>query len=199
LVLAVGCAAQQPDPSAHSAADVIAPSTASSNHQVGAADSSEPSSPDDPGAESRATTAGSDAGTADRHPTDVDSKGRASEPAGLRGDSPYVWQLKASVSPRCVRAGEVVTVTVLTAPTAAIGYVAVYAGEKSGAAPPFGYGYGGNAAGYSDQSGTWTQTWTVRADAPVGPARTTVVAASHQTNKQVDVPFTVVDPVTGSC
>jgi hypothetical protein len=25
------------------------------------------------------------------------------------------------------------------------------------------------------------------------------VAASHQTNKQVDVPFTVVDPVTGSC
>jgi hypothetical protein len=178
---------------------VNAPSATSNDKTVGAAPSAGQPSPDDAPAGAQATSAGSGAGPRDRRPADAESTARVSEPGGLRGTAPYVWQLQASVSPRCVRAGEIATLTVTTAPDAAIGYVAVYAGEKSGAAPPFGYGYGGNAAGYANQSGSWTQTWTIRADAPVGKARTTVVAASHATNKQVDVPFTVVDPVTGTC
>jgi hypothetical protein len=119
--------------------------------------------------------------------------------AGLRGSAPYVWKLRASVAPQCVKAGGTATVTVHTAANAALAYVAVYAGDKSGAAKPFGYGYGGNAEGYSNDAGQWASTWTIRADAPRGPAKVTVVAASHQTTKQVDVPFTVVDPVTGHC
>jgi hypothetical protein len=135
-----------------------------------------------------------------RHaPVEVDSGTSAGEAPGLRGDSPYVWRLRAVVTPTCVRAGGTATLTVATAPGAAIAYVAVYAGDKSGAEPPFGYGYGGNAGGYTDQSGGWTQTWTVRPDAPLGPAKVTVGAGSHQTNKQVDAPFTVVDPVTRQC
>jgi hypothetical protein len=126
-------------------------------------------------------------------------RGETAETAGLRGESPYVWSLQATVSPTCIRAGGTATVTVATAPGAAVGYVAEYAGRKSGAMPPFGYGYGGNAGGYADGAGQWTQTWTIRADAPVGPAKAIVVAASHQTHKQVDAPFTVVDPVTGHC
>jgi hypothetical protein len=118
--------------------------------------------------------------------------------AGLRGSSPYVWSLRAAVTP-CVAAGGTATVTVHTAADAALAYVAVYAGDKSGAPKPFGHGYGGNANGYSNDSGQWASTWTIRADAPRGPAKVTVVAASHQTTKQVDVPFTVVDPVTGHC
>jgi hypothetical protein len=119
--------------------------------------------------------------------------------AGLRGSAPYVWSLRAAVTPTCVAAGGTATVTVHTAADAALAYVAVYAGDKSGAPKPFGYGYGGNANGYSNDSGQWASTWTIRADAPRGPAKVTVVAASHQTTKQVDVPFTVVDPVTGHC
>jgi len=119
--------------------------------------------------------------------------------AELRGSAPYVWQLRAAVAPQCVKAGGAATVTVRTAANAALAFVAVYAGDKSGAAKPFGYGYGGNADGYSNDAGQWASTWTIRADAPRGPAKVTVVVASHQTTKQVDVPFTVVDPVTGHC
>jgi hypothetical protein len=120
--------------------------------------------------------------------------------AGLRGDAPYVWSIHATVAPTCVQAGSAAHLTVHTAPNAAVAYVAMYAGNKSGAVPPFGDGYGGNSEGYSSRTdGVWTDTWTVRADAPRGPAHVTVVVASHQTTKQVDVPFTVVDPLTGTC
>ena len=151
--------------------------------------------------DARTTT---DSGMADVEPAagDTTTTTRPSQTdriGGLRGSSPYVWRINASVSPSCVRAGGTATVTVVTAPRAAVGYVAEYAGRKSGAAPPFGYGYGGNAGGYTDQSGGWTQTWTIRADAPIGPANVIVAVASHQTHKQVNAPFTVVDPVTGQC
>jgi hypothetical protein len=119
--------------------------------------------------------------------------------AGLRGSAPYVWKLRAAVAPKCVKAGGTATVTVHTAANAALAFVAVYAGDKSGAEKPFGYGYGGNADGYSNDAGQWASTWVIHADAPRGPAKVTVVVASHQTTKQVDVPFTVVDPVTGHC
>ena len=124
----------------------------------------------------------------------------ATHPSAASTAAPYVWSLHAQVTPQCVVAGQTARVTVQTAYNAALAYVAVYAGNKSGAAPPFGYGYGGNSDGYSSrQDGTWADTWTIRADAPRGTAHVTVVAASHQTSKRVDVPFTVVDPLTGSC
>jgi hypothetical protein len=127
------------------------------------------------------------------------SGANAADHAGLRGSSSYVWRLRATVSPSCVPAGGAATVKVHTAANAALAFVAVYAGNKSGAAKPFGYGYGGNTDGYSNDAGQWSSTWTIRADAPRGPAKVTVVVASHQTTKQVDVPFTVIDPVTGHC
>ena len=130
---------------------------------------------------------------------DAGSTAAQTHEAGLRGSAPYVWKLRATVAPTCVKAGGTATVTVHTAANAALAFVAVYAGDKSGADKPFGYGYGGNADGYSNDAGEWASTWVIHADAPRGPAKVTVVVASHQTTKQVDVPFTVVDPVTGHC
>jgi hypothetical protein len=120
--------------------------------------------------------------------------------SGLRGDAPYVWSIHATVTPTCVRAGGTARLDVRTAANAAVAYVAMYAGDKSGATPPFGQGYGGNSDGYtSDPGGRWSDTWTIRADAPRGHAHVIVVVASHQTTQRVDVPFTVVDPLTGTC
>lgn len=133
--------------------------------------------------------------TARQAPAGGPAAGSSADPS-----STFVWSVTAQVEPTCVPAGSTATVRVQTTENAALAYVAVYHGEKSGAAPPFGYGYGGNADGYSSmQDGHWSDTWTIRADAPRGTARVTVVVASHQTSKQVDVPFTVVDPVTGKC
>ena len=197
-----GCGAAATHPVSQAAADTAARQPVGVSH---------------PAAQREATTATSDRATSHssgsssaggmQHVTrtggaaaaDATTSRTSTHDAGLRGTDPYVWKLRASVSPTCVKAGGTATVTVRTAANAALAYVAVYAGEKSGAPKPFGYGYGGNDDGFANDAGTWANTFQIHADAPRGPARVTVVAGSHQSRKQVDVPFTVVDPVTGHC
>lgn len=84
-------------------------------------------------------------------------------------------EVAAEVSPACVPPGSTVTVTVTTQPGAPLAYQAIYAGNQSGAEPPFGKGYGGNAKGFASDDGIYTDKWIVRLDAPRGPARLDVV------------------------
>jgi hypothetical protein len=85
--------------------------------------------------------------------------------------------VEAAVSPACVLRGATATVTVRTVPKGAVAYHAIYAGSHGGAPPPFGSGYGGNASGFANGEGVYRDTWTVSAQAPVGPARVDVVVS----------------------
>ena len=91
----------------------------------------------------------------------------------LPGDMPV--DVEAHVSPACVTPGSKMVLEVETESEGAIGFQAVYAGNKSGADAPFGEGYGGNDKGTATKEGHWSNTWVVRADAPQGPARVDVV------------------------
>ena len=106
--------------------------------------------------------------------------------------------VESVISPSCVRRGGLATITVRTVSQAAIAYHAIYAGTHGGAPPPYGSGYGGNASGFADRQGRWNSTWTVRADAPVGPARADVVVSDGQAWGYDDPPFTVAGP-SGRC
>lgn len=107
--------------------------------------------------------------------------------------------ITATVTPSCVFPGTAVTLRVTTKPNAAIAYVAIYNGDKSGAAPPWGEGYGGNDKGDADGSGKWSSTWTVSATAPSGPARVMLVVGANGKQRSIDVPFTVGEREVGGC
>jgi len=110
-------------------------------------------------------------------------------------DTVYV---EAVISPACVLRGGVATITIRTVSQAAIAYHAIYAGTHGGAPPPYGSGYGGNASGFADTKGRWNSSWTVRADAPPGPARADVVVSDGKAWGYDDPPFMVAGP-SGKC
>lgn len=107
---------------------------------------------------------------------------------GRPGESPapvaFPWESKvavdATVRPSCVVRGGTATIVVRTVPNAAVIYHAVYAGTKGGAPPPYGHGYGGSDGGMSDGDGRYSDSWDVRVDAPVGPARVDVVVGDGE-------------------
>ena len=88
---------------------------------------------------------------------------------------------------------------VTTVARGALAYVAVYAGGRSGAAPPLGDGLGGNGSGTADSTGSWTATWDVAVTAPTGPARVTLVVSTRDGTRQIDVPFSVGAREAGGC
>lgn len=104
----------------------------------------------------------------------------------------------AVISPACVLRGGLATITVSTVSQAAIAYHAIYAGTHGGAPPPYGSGYGGNDKGFADKQGRWKNSWTVRADAPPGPARADVVVSDGRAWGYDDPPFWVAD-ASGHC
>lgn len=122
-------------------------------------------------------------------------------PAGPAAGStaPDQLPLTAEVTPACVARGGLATITVQTVEKAAVAYVAIYAGDKSGAQPPFGYGYGGNEGGTTDFRGTWTARWTVAPNAPTGPAYATLVVSARGVERTIDVPFSVGEREVGGC
>jgi hypothetical protein len=77
-------------------------------------------------------------------------------------------------------------------------FVAVYNGNKSGAAPPWGEGYGGNDKGTANNVGDWSSSWTVTANAPQGPGHVILGVGSKGKQRQINVPFSVAK-VTGGC
>lgn len=156
-----------------------------------------------PGAAVFATSSGSPSSPA------RDSRGpsvRADQPAGAAGlegaraakqqitvpdDLPVAT---ASLEPACVAPGQSLTLTVNTGkPYAGLVYLAWYAGGKTGAPPPWGDGFGGNSGGPSDAAGLYSDTWVVRADAPVGKGRVdvTVVYDSDGSERELQLPFVV--------
>lgn len=107
--------------------------------------------------------------------------------------------VSASVAPTCVRPGGTITITIKTESQGGAAYNAFYSDGKSGAAPPYGEGYGGNNGGIADEGGTYTDTWTVAANAPTGPGRIDVVAGNSTGFGETKVAFAVADAVTGTC
>ena len=99
--------------------------------------------------------------------------------------------IEATVTPKCARLGGSVTLRVTTKPQADIAYLAVYHGEKSGAAKPWGEGYGGNHHGKADFRGLWSDTWVVAPTAPQGDGRIVVVVGHGGKQRTIDVPFSV--------
>lgn len=123
---------------------------------------------------------------------------RGPEPRPL--DIPYPSKVKVLVqtTPRCVSPGETVEIDVITQAGAPLAYQAVYAGNKSGAEPPFGEGYGGNDDGFASDDGTFSDRWLVRLDAPRGAARVDVVVGWEGEFGYSDARFAVADE-DGSC
>jgi hypothetical protein len=131
------------------------------------------------------------------------SDGKSSAPAPTASPS-HDWTateaeipIDATLTPTCVNPGATIRLDVVTNPKAAVGYVAVYAGEKSGAAPPFGEGYGGNDKGTADFRGQWTSSWTVALNTPPGKAYVLLVVAHSGKQRQIKVPFAVAKGVGG--
>lgn len=90
------------------------------------------------------------------------------------------------------------TLTVEVEPGAVVVFQAIYSNNRSGADPPYGEGYGGNAGGRVDESGRYIATWLVRPHAPVGPGRVDVYAAvTHVGRGYAGVDFRVELP--GNC
>lgn len=107
--------------------------------------------------------------------------------------------IDAAVTPNCVIPGTPVTLKVKTLPKSTLGFVAVYHGDKSGAAPPWGEGYGGNDKGEANDEGKWSYSWTVRADTPSGPAYVMLVVARNGKQRTINVPFSVGEREVGGC
>ncbi|MFY9586183.1 MAG: hypothetical protein WAT66_01870 [Actinomycetota bacterium] len=106
--------------------------------------------------------------------------------------------VSASVSPSCVRPGGLATLTVETLPDSVVAYVAIYSNGKSGAAPPWGEGYGGNDGGHANSRGVYKSSWTVSPSAPAGPATVQVVVGIRDKGSETTAHFTVGSP-TGAC
>lgn len=90
----------------------------------------------------------------------------------------YPAPVEASLSPTCVYRLGALTLTVkVGSENAVVAYQAVYSDGNSGAKAPWGKGYGGNDGGQASPTGQYTSTWTVAANAPLGPARVDIYAA----------------------
>ncbi len=85
-----------------------------------------------------------------------------------------------------------------TLPKSVVAYVAVYSDGKSGAAPPWGAGYGGNDGGHADSNGVYKSSWTISSTAPRGPAKVEVVVGIDDRGSNTTTNFTVSSP-TGDC
>lgn len=152
-----------------------------------------------------ANTAAPSAGTQTGAPA-ADGKTSSAAPSGAASPSaspsrhiePQVPQaseselpIKAHMEPACVAPAGTARLVVHTLPKAGIAYVAVYNGNKSGAAKPWGDGYGGNDKGIADSSGDWSSTWVVAPTTPKGPAYVLLVVGLKGKQRQIEVPFAV--------
>lgn len=105
-------------------------------------------------------------------------------------------EISVTLVERCVRPGGTQTITVHAPYTSTVGYDTYYADGKSSLHEGF---HGGNFVGWTDESDTWTHTWTVAATAPPGQA-TVVVMAIHDEYGRGETGdlFVVADPL-GLC
>jgi endonuclease YncB( thermonuclease family) len=150
-----------------------------------------------PGTATKPGTNASAAPTASASPDSAVTKDGTVHPSHVATEKEL--PITAAVTPACVARGGTATLRVTTVPKAAIAYVAIYAGEKSGAAPPWGEGHGGNDKGESNHEGRWVNSWTVSLTAPTGPARVMLVVGAKGKQRSIDVPFSVGEREAGGC
>lgn len=116
----------------------------------------------------------------------------------IQGNAEQV-PISAEVTPACVERGGLAKLVVKATPKSQMSYVAIYNGEKSGAAKPWGEGHGGNDKGAADHAGNATFTWLVGVDAPTGPARVLLVVATGDKQRAINVPFSVGEREADGC
>lgn len=108
------------------------------------------------------------------------------------------FPVEIALEPDCVAPGETFTVTVDTVPRSGVLYLAYFSDGKSGASEAWGGGgYGGNGGGYSDESGTFVESWTITEETPAGPGRLRVLTLADDGEEFVD--FAVAGPDEESC
>lgn len=174
-------AGQSPLPSARVSGSAPAPA---GFHAPGATGPGSSGSPGSPGSATASAPPASGSGpAAPAQPSASDTKPREATAAEI--------PITASVSPACVPVGGVATLRVHTVEKAYLGYLAMYAGKKSGAKPPYGEGYGGNDKGQADHGGDWVGSWTVAVNAPTGKGYVTLVVGANGNHREIDVPFSV--------
>jgi hypothetical protein len=125
--------------------------------------------------------------------------GSSDEPSPTSSESLPPLVMTATLERDCVRAGEMMTLTVTAPQHTSVSFLAVYAGGENGATPPWGHGHGGNDGGFVGPGGQYRGTWTVSATAPVGPGHVQVAAAYATQHAEGSLPFEVVDAVRGAC
>jgi len=140
-------------------------------------------------------TSSPSAGSAGQH---TGTPSTAGSPSPTPISSSTSIPVTASVTPACAAVGNVVTVQVRTLPKAAVAYVAEYSDGKSGAAYPWGAGYGGNAGGRAGTDGVYTSSWTLAPNAPAGQAKVDVIVDGSQGQGDATAIFAVADH-SGRC
>ena len=104
--------------------------------------------------------------------------------------------LTAEVAEKCVRPGGVQTITIRAPYGSGVGYQVVYADGLQALMEGH---YGGNSAGYTDEDGTYVDTFTVAAAAPPGPASAHVLGTHmEQGFGEYHAHFAIAD-VLGNC
>jgi hypothetical protein len=152
---------------------VSGPSGPAATRTAGTSDATGPGG--SPGGGAASTGAARSSGAAG--PTPSSSGTRAASPSAPPPSYPTDVPVRASVSPRCVRQGETVTLTVHTQSKASIAYGARYSDGGYGAPPPLGKGYGGSGHGTATDGGGWETTFTVAPEAPSGAVTVDVLVA----------------------
>lgn len=104
--------------------------------------------------------------------------------------------LEATLASPCVKVGGTQTITIRAPEGSGVGYDSYYADGKSGISEGF---YGGNKGAVMPASGEWSDTWTVKVDAPPGKVRVLVQAIRlHNSVSQRELFFELV-PALGTC
>ena len=122
------------------------------------------------------------------------SSGGVATPTGTASPIP----ISGTITPQCVRPGGSATIVVQTQSHSAVAYDTYYSNGKTGGSPPFGDGYGGNAAGESNDQGRYTSTWVISPQAPAGAAYARVVVGHGGSIDETRVRFAVSNAI-GDC
>jgi len=105
-----------------------------------------------------------------------DTEGSAKSETTPTTEDPFrmTLPLTAEVAEKCVRPGSVQSITIRAPKGSGVGYQMVY---SDGLQALMEGHYGGNSAGYTDEDGTFADTFTVAATAPPGPASANVLGS----------------------
>lgn len=124
------------------------------------------------------------------------SGGGGSNPQATNEEQPPL-PLEASLAKPCIRVGESQTITIKSLAKSAVGYDNYYPDGKSGIDREA--HYGGNNGAVMPDSGTWSDSWVVKPNAPAGRVRVVYSGANvGYKAQQRELFYELVGP-TGTC